>query len=508
MGNYVQVTSANRSTKDLPGWCARFVFNAFGGKNGWGFSTAIDAWNGQKNRHPGELPPAGVDVPIWFSWTKDPRGHTAVFLSDGRVMSSPVSPTPWTARQDIFPSIAALMAAFGGGMKYLGWGEQMDGTVVVKLASLEAHQRMVGPVPAIRRAEPTRQSAAVPEQLAKNSIGNFDGWILGENIEGNAIWYRGKPSGNWFWSGSFTSQSTDGLADLNPKTPVPSTGKRQVKPDSPVLIRELPTTQSKAPSELAAGTIIAPAGYAVGEEVYGSSIWYKVEGGWSWAGAFTDASTNGLTKLPTPETPAPEPSVPDYVMFEAFSSCVTEVLPAHSANYEVGRFSPDQYEAVLHDFGTDGKDTFAGTKSHFRNKNSGTSSHFVVSGKHIVQMVSLQNRAWHAGPSGNDRIGIEIDPAVGRVGVTDELRNDTIKSVITLLLELDLYYKKTLGLRKHPEFMATQCGDDVDLLTFFNRYDVTPEPEPEPQPDPKLDQILQMLTDQNTAFESVFRVTV
>ncbi len=117
------------STVAYPGECAKFQWLAFGGRNGRDFLTAIEAWHGQSNRN-FDRPPLGISVPIWFSWTKDWRGHAAVWLADGRVLSSPVSGSK--QGQNIFPSIDALINAFGGGMTYLGWAEWMDDTVVVE----------------------------------------------------------------------------------------------------------------------------------------------------------------------------------------------------------------------------------------------------------------------------------------------------------------------------------------------------------------------------------------
>ena len=132
MSGWRQVTAPDMTTVDVPGACARFQWKAFGARNGWGFGSATAAWNGQAKKHPGEWPPSGVAVPIWLSWAKDPNGHAAISLADGRVLTSPVRGT--TEGQEIYPSIQAMMNAFGGGMTYLGWGEQMDGTVVVERA--------------------------------------------------------------------------------------------------------------------------------------------------------------------------------------------------------------------------------------------------------------------------------------------------------------------------------------------------------------------------------------
>src|SRR5690606_24690489 len=102
---------------------------------------------------------------------------------------------------------------------------------------------------------------------------------------------------------------------------------------------------------------------------------------------------------------------------------------------------------------------------------SEASAHFVVSGNNIVQMVPLTARAWHAGPTGNGNVGVEIDPVVGQADntLTSErlkLKRDTIALVKKLLTALALHYKRVLTQFKHDMFMKTNCGDDINLLEF------------------------------------------
>ncbi|QLD10883.1 M23 family metallopeptidase [Microbacterium oleivorans] len=58
----------------------------------------------------------------------------------------------------------------------------------------------------------------VRQRLASNVVGNFDGFIRGQEVTVDGvtsnIWFRGAFNGNFFAAAGFTSQSTDGLTDL------------------------------------------------------------------------------------------------------------------------------------------------------------------------------------------------------------------------------------------------------------------------------------------------------
>lgn len=504
--SYQQVTPVIMSTTDYPGWCARFVFNAFGGQNGWGFSTAIEAWHGQKNKHPGERPPSGVAVPIWFSWAGDPRGHTAVSLADGRVLSSPVS---GSARgQAIFSSIEALMGAFGGGMAYLGWGEQMDGTVVVRAAALEPHQRQVGGSPAVRRSQPSSQSAAKEPQLGAGEIGNFDGWMRGESVNGNNVWFRGI-SGDWFWSGAFTSQATTGLADLNSVGPTGS--QRQVQASAPVLVRSTPSTASSAAGQIEAGTIITPEGWVNGQEVSGTKIWYKVSGGYSWAGAFTKSDTSGLKDLnttPAPEPePTPEPSPGDYTpniktpapsdfpswirYEETLKPGVTTQRNVGDAAYYGQKYNP--VESHVHWWGAPGQSGTHDSNVAYLNRADGVDVNYVVSEGRITLTIPLNIDAYTTGRRNPYGWKSENDPALTDLGY---------KTLGYLHYIVEKLNPNLLNepIRLHKEFSATSCSeiDPVRVREIAEAFRTgaldpatgnppTPAPGPDPTPDPTPD---------------------
>lgn len=85
--------------------------------------------------------------------------------------------------------------------------------------ALGVNQRVAGANGVNRRADASSQSELLEPHLEAGEVGNFLNWRHGENIAGNDIWFQGV-SGNWFWSGAFTSQSVDGLNDVTPVAPV------------------------------------------------------------------------------------------------------------------------------------------------------------------------------------------------------------------------------------------------------------------------------------------------
>lgn len=250
------------------------------------------------------------------------------------------------------------------------------------------------------RSEPNTSSTVI-RVFEVGKIYTFKGYVKGESIEGNDIWFVGAYTGHYTHSSGFGDQSTDGLPNLNTPTPAP------VPPPTP-------------------------------------------------------------TPTPPP-TPKPQPFTKDL-------PCVTEVIPAGPTHYQVGNFPAQPQKAVIHDFGTKGVDTIGSLINTFTNATGTTSSHFAVSGKRIIQLVSLSNRAHHAGPNGNDFIGIETDPAQDP---------DTIESTKTLLRELRNKYGNKLQLIEHNQITATACGDDVDLA----KYEIDSQlPTPTPTPTPTIPQ--------------------
>ena len=239
-----------------------------------------------------------------------------------------------------------------------------------------------------------------------------------------------------------------------------------------VNCRERPTINSPIVKEGEAGEVLTFKGFVKGEDVSGNNIWFvgAFSGVYCWSGAFTNITTAGLPDITPVALPLPEPPKEPAYTFEKDLACVTEVIPAGTQNFQYGNFTARPEKAVIHEFGTRGVDTVTSVINTIKNNGSRVvSAHFVISGKRIIQMVSLKDRAYHAGVNGNNFIGIETDPA------QDE---DTINSARAVLKELNSKYGYNLALVKHSSLMSTACGDDIDLA----KYDITPVPPTIPEP--------------------------
>ena len=214
-------------------------------------------------------------------------------------------------------------------------GPWLDGTQEIPGGGdepLAPNQRRVLPDDiANRRIGAPSSKAPLGEPLQPGDIGNFDGWIRGENVAGNDVWFRGI-SGDFFWSGGFVGGAdTTGVADLNPVTP---TNVRTVGADGSVRVRRGPWVSYDVVDEIAAGTEVSIMGWARAEDVDGINIWFLHLGGWSWAGGFTSQATDGI-----PQAEAPKPIEPPKER--------TPVYPGAAKGYDAPLGSPRPAGSVV-----------------------------------------------------------------------------------------------------------------------------------------------------------------
>ena len=352
---------------------------------------------------------------------------------------------------------------------------------------LKANQRMVGPAGAIQRSAPDRSAGSLRD-IKGNTVETFTGYVHGEKVTSGGvtsdIWY--KDSLGYVWAGGFTSQSTSGLTNQTPPSGARTSGAAQV------AYRKAPRLNAEVDRYLPANTSFVFDAWTRGDTFAGSDVWFRGKDSKFWAHSrlFTSQSTEGMTEVkteapstPAPSTPAPPAEVtePPYEFTPDFD--FVEYKPANTWNMQDGNFPINPAKIVIHQFDAkDKKPSLDGVIGWFQTprKDKPSSAHFGVSGDRIVQFVSLKDRAQHAGPTGNDYIGIEVDPQ------EDE---KTVASVKKLIAALNKKYGKTFTYTKHRDVAGnnTECGVDIHLEKYaLTSEKPTPKPEPTPTPKPEV----------------------
>lgn len=325
------------------------------------------------------------------------------------------------------------------------------------------NQRVVGKFGAKERTAAST-TAAEGKVYGHGDVLTFKGFVNGELINGTDQWFVGAFSGTFFHVTAFDDVSVHDLPNLTPAKAAVSVGTTQRKAGAKVRYRKAPNTQAEILQEYASGDILNFSQFTHGESVSGNNIWFKgaISGGYAWSGGFESQSTEGLTEeksASAPITVTPVSSDTKYSFTKDFD--FVEYLPAGIGNFQSGNFPDKPTNVVIHQFGTVGIDTLGSTINTFNNPNGErkVSAHFVVSGNRIIQMVSLKDRAYHAGPVGNDYVGIETDPAQDAA---------TIESTKKLLaaLKAKYGYELTKTLHKNIAGNSTNCGASVTLSKY------------------------------------------
>lgn len=339
--------------------------------------------------------------------------------------------------------------------------------------------RISGPSQVAYRKTP-KLDGEIDRYLPANTSFVFDAYTRGDTFAGSNIWFRGRENKFWAHSRLFTSQSTDGLTEIKfeepekAPSPVPPVSYEREVVDVGVRVRTVPSTAGSIKSVAAGGTKVSVNAYVDGAEVSGSKLWFEIQGGgYVHVSGLKDGSTTGLLKR---EAPAEAPHEDGEYSFTPDFDFV-EYAPANTWNMQDGNFPTDPAKIVIHQFDEkDKRPSLDGVISWFQTprKDKPSSAHFAVSGDRIVQLVSLKDRAQHAGPVGNDYIGIEVDP---------QEDPKTVASVKKLISALNHRYGKVFAYTKHRDVPenSTECGKDINL----NLYKVDPAPKPEkPTPVP------------------------
>jgi hypothetical protein len=398
---------------------------------------------------------------------------------------------------------------------------------------IAANQRQVGANPVKRRQGPSTTSAELPDPLQPGTVGNFDGWINGEQVNDGVantnIWYRGT-SGNWFWAGGFTRISGDGLTDLNPPKPV-DPAERVVGSNAARRRADASTKAAEVPPMLNAGQVVKFAGWRNGEKVTDSiatsDVWFQhADGWWAWAGAFTSQSVAGLKdvnpvppvppvpptpgRLPVSETtpnwdasaPAENPVYPVPVskpVGVVMPTNVAQTVEAVSVNgYTIGR--PDKggpNHIVLHHTGGT---SLSGAVNTLRGTNGAPTANWVVQDRQLVEMVPETSGAWTNGRWTSNLYSVTFE-MVNDSGTGSNLTPPSKVTMETTAwamaraaqrwnIELPLEHGINVFGHKDVSKSPTACPGGLDIAWMVERANQIIAQNPVPTPGPDVDVLL------------------
>lgn len=363
-------------------------------------------------------------------------------------------------------------------------GPWLDGTQQIPGDEpLTANQRRVlGDDISNRRIGAASSKAPLGEPLQPGDVGNFQGWVYGETVAGNNIWYVGV-SGDYFWSGGFEGgANTAGLPDLNPK----QTNVRTVVGDDVANVRSGPWKTYPVVSAFPAGTDVQVIGWQRAETLDGNNVWFLTLEGWSWSGGFTSQSVDGIpqAEAPKPAEPVKERSPIYAAAVKGFDAplgeardpgaVVTTLVIHHCAS------TSDQLDYFLTD-----------------NSRASCPTWYVRANGEVVETISPVLRPSSTKGANNYSVAIETqntsgDPAWGISAASQEaiaqiaawLSRVTEINGVRFAVPLDRAH--IVGHREVPGNSTACPGPSMDLDAIVKRAQqiVAPTPEPEPEPEP------------------------
>lgn len=377
-------------------------------------------------------------------------------------------------------------------------------------STVKPNQRVAGPNGANGRNDPSTQGP-VTTTLAPGAVGTFNGWINGEAVDGNKVWFRGQSSGDFYWSGGFTDKGTHDLADLNEPDPPPVSADRTVGPN-PANIRAVPYTSSPAIGSSPGGSVVKMKAWTNAEAVDGNNVWFQRDGdsNWQWSGGFTSQSTEGLTKVtappkPTPPNPDNPRGLPEYEPvwpgaakgLEAPLGFKNDGSPALR---DTQGNPPQPVEPIIDRFIIHHTGTTVDQLDYFSYKNSRSScpTWYIRTSGETFEMIRPKQKPASTGPDWNWRsVAVEVLDQSGAPewNITPEAR-EQVAQIAAWLAEFDgaeldgvpVEFKiDRFHIIGHNEAIpGTECpGPDMDLEWIVERaqeiYDEAHPPDPGPE---------------------------
>ncbi len=454
------------------------------------YNNAIDEWNRcpSNRRHPGDrnVPAGGIVLfDLYVSSLGYSAGHIGISLGGDRFVS-----TDW-------PTYGRIGIATIGEVEdkwnatYLGWTNRVGGHTVITAANLGPRQRkVISDDVANRRIGAASTSAPLGEALAANDVGNFKGYVRGQKVANNDVWFVGDPSGDFFWSGGFV-----GGADISN---LPDLTTSSVRADQRV-VRGDGVTERKGPGTdfvstgrtFAAGEVLDFKAWARGSKATAndttSDIWFQGAYAEMWFSAtcFTSQATDGLPEVPAPTTPSnptPTPALDQAYKGYPRDSALAKWVGSPNYNYRDPRPAGSAPTHVTMHWMAG---TLASTDAQFQKftnvingRGDGSASTYGVGQTEIHQYVREQDYQQADGNAESNRWGLAIEHEGGpSIPITDAVMANSAQ----LLADIATRYgweKLELGVNvfPHNHWVATQCPGTLDIAGIIGRANALIKP--------------------------------
>lgn len=284
---------------------------------GWG--NAKDIYSFWKDTYLSRIPrgnaPQLGDIIVMNGQVGGGYGHTGVIIAvDGRNVQ--------IAQQNTFTQQAVYTGWFDAYSSYItGFLRPKVAFTIGTVPQLQSWQRIVGPDSVFYRKAPNlgaepMVTANVPDGKFKTGdVIDFKGFVRGESVDGNNVWFVGRYTGGYSWSGGYSDSGTHDLENLTPTAQPPlADNQRKVGTDA-MNVRtsaKIDTVNNNVVRLLQPETVITVKGYVTGQNVDGIDKWFVLDDNtYTWVGGYTNQDYSKFPDLtPKPPVGQPEPQYP------------------------------------------------------------------------------------------------------------------------------------------------------------------------------------------------------